>query len=233
MLEEAFGVDIHEEVDPDLAVGLGAAIQAGMLSGEPVGRILVDVTSHSLGMRVIGEDDLGSATPDTFAPVLRRNTVLPTTKVEEFYTLVPEQELVQVEVFQGESRRASENTRVGAFEFPLEPRPANSPVRVEFAYDLNGVVKISVSQPGTTNAKTVALSVADVGKAVPALAPGQSAVERKGHALLERLPPELRAGLKRLLDQYAQAQGVARERAEEALLDFFLNLEHGSELPEP
>ncbi|WNG36090.1 Hsp70 family protein [Archangium violaceum] len=233
MLEEAFGVDIHEEVDPDLAVGLGAAIQAGMLSGEPVGRILVDVASHSLGVRVVGEDDLGSATPDTFAPVLRRNTVLPTTKVEEFYTLVPEQERIQVEVFQGESHRASENTRVGAFEFPLEPRPANSPVRVEFAYDLNGVVKVSVSQPGTTNAKTVALSVADVGKAIPALAPGQSAVERKGHALLERLPPELRTELKRLLDQYAQAQGVARERAEEALLDFFLNSEHGSGLPEP
>jgi molecular chaperone DnaK len=233
LLEEAFKVDLHEEVDPDLAVGLGAAVQAGMLAGEPVGRILVDVASHSLGVRVIGEEDELRDEPDTFAPVLRRNTVLPAAKVEEFYTLVPGQRRVTVEVFQGESRRASENMRVGAFDFPLEPRPANSPIRVEFAYDLNGVVKVSVSQPGTANAKTVALSVADVGKATAAPAQAPSAVERKGRELLERLPPEQRAGLERLLSQYTQAQGAERERAEEALLDFFLSLEQGAEHPEP
>lgn len=231
LLEESFKVDIHEEVDPDLAVGLGAAVQAGMLAGEPVGRLLVDVTSHSLGMRVIGEEDDLLTMPDTFAPVIRRNTVLPAAKVEEFYTAVPEQERVKVEVFQGESRRASENMRVGAFDFPLEPRPMNSPIRVEFAYDLNGVVKVCVSQPGTTNAKTVALSVADAGKA--AAAPALSAVERKGRELLERLPPEQRATLERLLGEYAQAQGAVRERAEEALLDLFLSLEQGAEHPEP
>lgn len=233
LLEEAFQVDIHEEVDPDLAVGLGAAIQAGMLAGEPVGRILVDVASHSLGMRVLGEEDEWREEPDTFAPVLRRNTVLPSAKVEEFYTVVPRQKRVKVEVFQGESRRASENMRVGSFDFPLEPRPAHSPVRVEFAYDLNGVVKVSISQPGTDNAKTVALSVADAGKATATPVRALSAVERKGRDLLERLPPEQRAVLEGLLGQYAQAQGAARERAEEALLDFFLSLEQGAEHPEP
>ncbi|MBN1205128.1 MAG: Hsp70 family protein [Myxococcaceae bacterium] len=230
LLEEAFGVDIHEEVDPDLAVGLGAAIQAGLLTGEPVERILVDVAAHSLGMRVIGEEDRLGAEPDTFAPVLRRNTVLPAVRVEEFYTVVPQQERLLVEVFQGEAPRVSENTRVGAFDFKLEPRPASSPVRVEFAYDLNGVVKVSVSQPGTTNAKTVALSVADAGKAAQA-AREQSAVERKARALLERLAPGPRAELERLLGQYAAAEGSARERAEEALLDFFLD--HEAEPREP
>jgi molecular chaperone DnaK len=230
LLEEAFGVDIHEEVDPDLAVGLGAAIQAGLLTGEPVERILVDVASHSLGMRVIGEADLPGAEPDTFAPVLRRNTVLPAVRVEEFYTMVPQQEQLLVEVFQGEAPRVSENTRVGSFDFPLEPQPANSPLRVEFAYDLNGVVKVSVSQPGTNNAKTVALSVADAGKAAQS-AKAQSAVERKARALLQGLPPGPRAELERLLGQYAASEGSARERAEEALLDFFL--EHEAERREP
>ncbi|WP_224362698.1 Hsp70 family protein [Hyalangium versicolor] len=224
LLEEVFGVEIHEEVDPDLAVGLGAAIQAGLLTGEPVERILVDVASHSLGMRVIGLEDELRAEPDTFAPVIRRNTALPAVRVEEFYTLYPEQERLNVEVFQGESSRVSENTRVGAFDFPLEPRPENSPVRVEFAYDLNGVVKVSISQPGTANSKTVALSVADAGKAIQARA-AQSAVARKGHALLERLPPELKAELEGLLERYTSAEGAARERAEEALLDFFLEHE--------
>jgi molecular chaperone DnaK len=166
---------------------------------------------------------LGSV-PDTFAPVLRRNTVLPAVRVEEFYTAVPAQELLHVEVFQGEAPRVSENKRVGSFDFPLEPRPANSPLRVEFAYDLNGVVKVAVSQPGTANAKTVALAVADAGKATQASAE-QSAVERKGRALLERLPSGPRTVLARLLAQYVAAQGAAREQAEEALLDFFLEHE--------
>ncbi len=224
LLEEAFQVEIHEEVDPDLAVGLGAAIQAGLLMGEPVERILVDVASHSLGIRVFGEADELRVVPETYAPVLRRNTVLPAVKVEEFYTMVPEQERILVEVFQGEAPHVSENTRVGAFDFPLEARAAHSPVRVEFAYDLNGVVKVSVSQPGTTNAKTVALSVADAGKAPQALA-AQSAVERKARTLLERLPPGAREELERLLGNYTGAEGSARERAEEALLDFFLDHE--------
>jgi molecular chaperone DnaK len=230
LLEEAFGVDIHEEVDPDLAVGLGAAIQAGLLTGEPVERILVDVTSHGLGIRAFGEGDELRAEPDTFAPVIRRNMVLPAQRVQEFYTMVPGQEEIQVEVFQGDAPRVSENTRVGAFEFQLEPRPALSPVRVEFAYDLNGVVKVSVSQPGTANAKTVALSVADAGRASQAKA-AQSAVARKARALLEHLAPEPRAELERLLDRYVKAEGAERERAEEALLDFFL--EHEPRSPEP
>ncbi|MDC0713146.1 Hsp70 family protein [Stigmatella sp. ncwal1] len=230
LLEKVFGVDIHEEVDPDLAVGLGAAIQAGLLTGEPVERILVDVTSHSLGMRVFGEADELRAEPDTFAPVIRRNTALPTVRVEEFYTMVPEQELMAVEVFQGEASRASENTRIGAFGFPLEPRPVNSPVRVEFSYDLNGVVKVSISQPGTANAKTVALAVADVGKATQAQA-AQGAVIRKGRALLERLSPGPRAELERLLDAHSAAEGAGRDRAEDALLDFFL--ENEPQQPEP
>ena len=231
LLEEAFGVDIHEEVDPDLAVGLGAAVQAGLLTGEPVERLLVDVAAHSLGIRVMGVDERSlSVEPDTFAPVLRRNSVLPAVRVEEFYTTVPEQESVLVEVFQGEAPRVSENTRVGSFGFALVPQPANSPVRVEFSYDLNGVVKVSVSQPGTANTKTVALSVADAGKGAQA-SRGQSAVERKGRTLLERLAAGPRAGLERLLEQYAAAEGLAKERAEEALLDFFL--EHEVERQEP
>jgi molecular chaperone DnaK len=231
LLEEAFGVDIHEEVDPDLAVGLGAAIQAGMLTGEPVERILVDVASHSLGVRIFGEGDELRAEPDTFAPVIRRNTVMPAVRVQEFYTLLPEQERIRVEVFQGEAPRVSENTRVGSFDFPLEPCPAGSPVRVEFSYDLNGVVKVFVSQPGTANAKTVALSVADAGKATQAQVVEQSAVVRKGRSLLERLAPGPRAELHRLLEQHAQAEGSARERAEESLLDFFL--EHEPHRPVP
>jgi len=224
LLAEAFQADIHEEIDPDLAVALGASVQAGMLTGASVDRILVDVAAHSLGVRVVSEGDLEREEPDTFAPVLRRNTVLPATRTEEYYTMMEDQEEVDVEVFQGEAPRCSQNACVGSFKFDLRPAPPHSPVRVEFAYDLNGVVRVSVSQPGTDNSKTVALSVADAGKAAQGDVE-QSAVERKARSLLSRLEGDTRAELQKRLDRYVAAKGNDRQTAEEALLDFFLDLD--------
>ena len=232
LLEGAFGVEVHEEVDPDLAVGLGASIQAGLLKGDVVDRILVDVAAHSLGLRVFGQDDEVREDVDTFAPLIRKNAVLPAQRSEEFYTMVDDQERIEVEVFQGESPRTSLNTRVGAFYFPLQPVPAHSPVRFEFAYDLNGVVKVSVSQPGRGNEKTVALSVADAGAQVQASpGPGDSAIERKVQALLEKLGPGPRAELEQLLANLRQSHGGSRSEAEDAILDFFLEHDAGEEAP--
>jgi molecular chaperone DnaK len=226
LLEKSLGVEVHEEIDPDLAVGLGAAIQAGLLTGERLERLLVDVSAHSLGIRVFGQGDELLAVPETFAPVIRRNSVLPATRAEEFYTMMPQQPLIAVEVFQGEAPRVPDNTRVGAFEFPLEPCPANSPVRVEFSYDLNGVVKVSVSQPGTDNEKTVALSVADAGKALQQARPAAtSPLVRKVRELLGRLEPQARTRMEELLSTYTAASGAEREQAEEALLDLYLEHE--------
>jgi len=220
LLEAAFPVPVHEEIDPDLAVGLGAAVQAGLLQGAAVSRILVDVAAHTLGIRTL---DGESGLPTHFAPVLRRNTALPATRAEEFYTLVDNQEDLTVEVFQGEHPEADENTRIGSFDFPLLPSREGSPVRVEFTYDLNGVVKVGVSQPGTANQKTVALSVADAAR--NAAAPGAhtpSAVERKARRLLETLQGAPKAQLEALL---SQCSGPDPEEAEAALLDFFLDHE--------
>src|SRR5205823_5514719 len=151
--------------------------------------------------------------PDTFAPVLKRNTVLPAVRAEEFYTSVPDQELVEVEVFQGEARRCSENTRVGSFRFELAPAPAGSPVRFELAYDLNGVVRVSVCQTGTANAKTVALKLADAGatsqgtKSPRKRAPKESVVVRKARAVLDELAPDARAQVEAMLSRIADAAG--------------------------
>jgi molecular chaperone DnaK len=228
LLAEALKVDVHAEVDVDLAVGLGAAVQAGVLKNERLDRILVDVASHSLGIRVVGRNDyLGLEAPDTFAPIVHRNTVLPVIRAEEFFTIQDEQERLDVEVFQGESARVSKNSRVGQFGFDLEPRPEGSAVRVEFAYDLNGVIRVSVSQPGTTNSKTVALSTARASSATMSSTTTRapSALEKKAVALAEKLKGPQRAHLDTLIQAYQTATGTAREAAEEALLDFFLTLE--------
>jgi molecular chaperone DnaK len=237
LIEKAFGVPIHEDVDPDLAVGLGASLQAGLLRGAAVERILVDVSSHSLGMRVVGDNDELGEIPDTFAPVLRRNTVLPAERAEEFYTIFDDQERLEIEVFQGETPLCSQNTRVGSFLFDLAPVPAQSPVKVDFAYDLNGVIRVEVSQPGKNNAKTVALKVADAGKKAqktkkPASARGASAnrsdspIVRKARALLPSLSSEEQQKMEALLSKLAAATTPGdQEPLEDALLDLFLEHE--------
>ncbi|MFH0902850.1 MAG: Hsp70 family protein [Pseudomonadota bacterium] len=228
LLEDEYKVVVHEEVDPDLAVGLGAAVQAGLLQGVPIERILVDVAAHTLGVKSLGPSDEHFA--DTFAPVLRRNTVLPASRVEEFYTLVENQKEVDVEVFQGEAARASQNQRVGAFAFKLESRPANSPVSIEFSYDLNGVVKVSASQPNIGNSKTVALRVADAGAgAQETAAVPDGVLERRARALLERLEGSAKKELSVLLVELAAAKGENREDVEERLLDFFMEHDSASE----
>jgi molecular chaperone DnaK len=231
LLEEAFDAEVHDEIDADLAVGLGASLQAGLLQGAPVDRILVDVAAHSLGIRAFSREDEHREEVDTFIPLIRRNTVLPARKARELYTMEDGQELVQVEVFQGESPRASQNARIGEFEFQLHEAPAQSPVRFEFSYDLNGVVRVSVSQPGAGNEKTVALSVSEASAPAsfaspsgPAVPP-RSAVERKARALLERLAGRDRDRLSDLLAVLDSAGDADRERAEDALLDLFLEIE--------
>jgi molecular chaperone DnaK len=220
LLREAFDLPIHEEIDPDLAVGMGAALQAAMLRGENVERVLVDVASHSLGIRVLGQEDDLYGEADTFAPVLPRNTVLPASRSEEFYTIVDRQEKLRVEVLQGERARASENARVGDFMCDLEPAPARSPVRVEFAYDLDGVVRVRVSQPGHARTKTVALSTAQ-SAALP-----ETAIERRASAMIDALAERERDELRRMLER-VRAAATAKDRAvaEDALLDFIVDHE--------
>lgn len=226
LLREAFpDAPVHEEVDPDLAVALGASVQAGLLRGIALERILVDVTAHSLGMCVLSEADDFREKPDTYAPILHRNTVLPAVRAEEFYTLFDDQPGVTVDVYQGEAPRASQNNHIGSFRFPLQPAPAGCPVRVEFAYDLNGVVRVSIAQSGTDNAKTVALSVADTGVPVSSV----DALERRVGALLDRIAGEDKPALEAALAAWRVAQGERRQAAEDALIDLLLFLEDEAE----
>jgi molecular chaperone DnaK len=230
LLETAFGVDMREDVDPDLAVGLGAAVQAGLLKGEPIERILVDVAAHSLGILAIGryddEDDEGYLRANTFVPVIRRNNVLPATRSEELYTSSNDQELIEVEVFQGDSPQASKNTPVGTFKYTLEPVPVGSPVRFQFEYDLSGVVRVSVSQPGTQNAKTVALHIADASAQKASAADRESsAIERKARVRLGDLEGESRARLETLLASLGASDGEAHVAIEDSILDFLLDIE--------
>jgi molecular chaperone DnaK len=140
------GVEPAMEVNPDEAVALGAAVQAAIVNGEPVSTMLIDVAPHSLGIEV-AQVALHYLVPGAYRPIIRRNTTIPTTKAERFYTITPQQDRVEIKVFQGESPVAAENTALGKFlltDIPPAPDPdENREVIVEFTYNLNGIVEVT------------------------------------------------------------------------------------------
>jgi molecular chaperone DnaK len=146
LIEERIGLQPAMEINPDEAVALGAAVQAAIINGEKVKAMLIDVAPHSLGI-AIAQIYFGNLVPGAFKAIIRRNTTIPTTKAERFWTITPQQDVVEVEVYQGEKLIAGENTHLGTFKLtgiPPAPNP-NDPreVIVEFSYNLNGIVEVT------------------------------------------------------------------------------------------
>ena len=136
---------MHREVDPTYAVAMGAAIQGGIIAGEAIDTILVDVNSHSLGIRAATLMPSGDMDFDRYAVIIHRNTPIPTSMSKTFHTMVDRQQSAQIEAFQGDQEVASENSFVGSFRLDKLPKnlPVGSEIDVTFAYDLNGIVEVS------------------------------------------------------------------------------------------
>ncbi len=167
---QEFGIEPDAYVDVDLSVALGAAMQSALDHALSAAQIVVDIAPHALGIAAVGELDRAlmmdsldedfeddetdgpekDPYPRSFAPVIRKNARLPARFVEEFYTGVDGQRGIEVVVLQGESDDTRENTLVGIFHVPIEPRPAGSAVCVGFEYDRSGLVRVSVSEQGGT-----------------------------------------------------------------------------------
>jgi molecular chaperone DnaK len=145
ILSTDHGFDVHRELDPTYCVAVGAAIQGAIISGEEVDTILVDVNSHSLGIRCLDGGFIRGFNDDHYSIVIHRNTPLPTALTKNYYTAVPNQKVVEITAFQGEEPIASKNTLLGSFMLEdLPPNlPAGSEVEVTFEYNLNGIVEIT------------------------------------------------------------------------------------------
>lgn len=140
--------DPHTEIDPDAAVALGAAVQAGIIAGEEIDAILVDVTPMSLGIETATISLAGQLNPDHFAPLIHRNTTIPVQKSESFTTLFPGQDTIHIKVYQGENTIASNNTLLG--DFMVEEVESNrddglGEVTVNFQLDINGILNVTVT----------------------------------------------------------------------------------------
>ena len=116
VLTERLGQEPHGEVDPDLCVALGAGVQAGLEMGQDTQAVLVDITPYTFGTGAEGEL-YGRPYAHQFVPLIRRNSKLPATRTEVFFTLFEDQEEVEIKVYQGEDPDALKNVEIGTFLF--------------------------------------------------------------------------------------------------------------------
>lgn len=158
-LEDEFHLAPRSEVDPDLCVATGAAIQAAIISGCDVtaSAVLVDITPYTYGTNAISERD-GEMYPFVYVPIIHKNSPLPLTKTEVFYTVFDNQEKVEVRVYQGEDPDALNNHQLGEFLIEgLSKVPAGNPILVTLHLDVNGILHVSAKEKRTGLEKSIVI----------------------------------------------------------------------------
>jgi len=150
-LKQFFGREPVKGVNPDEAVALGAAIQAGVLKGEVGEVLLLDVTPLTLGIETLG----GVATP-----LIPRNTTIPTSKSQIFSTASDSQPSVEIHVLQGERPMAADNRTLGRFMLDgILPAPRGMPqIEVTFDIDANGILNVSARDKGTGKEQKITIT---------------------------------------------------------------------------
>src|SRR6186713_2405836 len=151
IVKELFGKEPHKGVNPDEVVAVGAAIQAGVLSGEVKDLLLLDVTPLSLGIETLG---------GVMTTLIARNTTIPTKKSEVFSTAADGQTSVEVHVLQGERPMARDNRTLGKFHLDgIPPAPRGVPqIEVTFDIDANGIVNVSAKDKGTGKEQKITIT---------------------------------------------------------------------------
>ena len=156
-LYNEFGFEPHSEVDPDLCVAMGAAIQAAMINGQEVNAVLVDVTPYTYGTSALAYLD-GDYYPYTYIPIIHKNTALPNRKTEAFVTHQDGQQIVNITIYQGEDPDALNNIKIGEFLVEgLQDVEAGNVITVTLALDLNGMLHVSAQEKATGLEKSITI----------------------------------------------------------------------------
>ncbi len=181
LLEARLGQPAHREVHPDLCVAMGAAIQAAIIAGSDVGAVLVDITPHSVGIKSLEVPDSFSRQFNEykFAPIVPRNTPLPTSRSEIFCTVSDNQAKVDIDIFQGESGDVRRNHRVGKFLIEgLARVPAGNQLVVQMELTLDGTLKVTAREKATGLMKNIVIDNAMARFAVEEKDAAQSRLDR-------------------------------------------------------
>ncbi|GAA5344534.1 molecular chaperone DnaK [Planifilum fimeticola] len=149
-IKNLIGKEPSKGVNPDEVVAMGAAIQAGVLSGEVKDVVLLDVTPLSLGIETLG---------GVFTKLIERNTTIPTEKTQMFSTAADNQTVVEIHVLQGERPMAKDNKSLGRFHLHgIPPAPRGVPqIEVTFKIDANGIVNVSAKDKATGKSQAITI----------------------------------------------------------------------------
>ncbi len=152
-----FGQEPHKEIDPDLCVATGAAIQAAMIAGEDISSVLVDITPYTFGTSAVGDLN-GEFYEHKYIPIIHKNSSLPIGKTEAFYTMYDGQEAVDVAIYQGEDPDALNNIEIGDFEVEgLSDVPAGNVITLQLTLDLDGILQVSAQEKATGLEKSITI----------------------------------------------------------------------------
>ena len=150
-VKDFFGKEPNKSVNPDEAVALGAAIQAGIIGGEVKDVVLLDVTPLTLGVETLGS---------VMTPLIERNSSIPTSKAETFSTAADNQTQVDIHVLQGERPMAADNKSLGRFILEgIPPAPRGVPqVEVTFDIDANGILDVTAKDKATGKSQSIKIT---------------------------------------------------------------------------
>ncbi|WP_088102528.1 molecular chaperone DnaK [Halalkalibacter urbisdiaboli] len=150
-IKKLTGKEPHKGVNPDEVVALGAAVQAGVLTGDVKDVVLLDVTPLSLGIETMG---------GVFTKLIERNTTIPTSKSQVFSTAADNQPSVDIHVLQGEREMAAYNKTLGRFQLSdIPPAPRGVPqIEVTFDIDANGIVNVKAKDLGTNKEQSITIT---------------------------------------------------------------------------
>lgn len=157
LIRQTLNIEPRHEINPDLIVAMGAAIQAAILDGAKTHSVLVDITPYTFGTSAVGRHQ-GQWHENTFVPIIRRGTTLPARHAEQFSTISDGQEAVDVRVYQGEAPLADDNIFIGNFLIEgLDDVPAGNVLVLTLELDLNGVLQVTAIEKDTGLSKTVTM----------------------------------------------------------------------------
>lgn len=143
-----FGKVPSTHINPDEVVAMGAALQAAMKQryAEVKEIVLTDVCPYSLGTNISVEKSGGYFESGHFLPIIERNTVIPVSRTDRLYTLHDNQNMIRVEILQGESRFAKDNILLGELNIPIPMAPrGEQSVDLRYTYDINGLLEVEVT----------------------------------------------------------------------------------------